>query len=283
MSLASHFLARARAGLGHLDGHQLRRRQGALPGAGARSARGCRRRGEIVDAKEVPGGVQATTRITIEREGGDKPVAIVDTIAGTWRERGRERVSRRAASGPERPGAQARAEMMTSALTRSGSTARSRSSPARGRGIGAAIARAFAEAGADVVLAARTKEQLDEVAAEVRASGREARRDPDRRQRQRRGRAASSRRRVDELGRIDIVVNNAGGTMPRPFMDTSPGFLERVVPLQRHDRVRAQQGRDAAPARERRRARSSTSRRRSAGCATAASSPTAPPRPRSRT
>ncbi len=33
---------------------------------------------------------------------------------------------------------------------------------------------------------------------------------------------------IDELGRIDVVVNNAGGTMPRPFMDTSPGYLERA-------------------------------------------------------
>jgi acyl dehydratase len=40
-----------------------------------------RGRGEIVDAKEVPGGVQATIRITIEREGADKPAAIVDAIA----------------------------------------------------------------------------------------------------------------------------------------------------------------------------------------------------------
>jgi acyl dehydratase len=40
-----------------------------------------RARGELLDAKEVPGGVQATTRITMEREGGDKPVAIVDSIS----------------------------------------------------------------------------------------------------------------------------------------------------------------------------------------------------------
>jgi acyl dehydratase len=38
-------------------------------------------KGELIDAKEVPGGVQATVRITIEREGGDKPVAIVDSIS----------------------------------------------------------------------------------------------------------------------------------------------------------------------------------------------------------
>ena len=40
--------------------------------------------------------------------------------------------------------------------------------------------------------------------------------------------AALAQTAVDELGRIDIVVNNAGGTMPRPFMDTSPGYLERA-------------------------------------------------------
>jgi 7-alpha-hydroxysteroid dehydrogenase len=30
-----------------------------------------------------------------------------------------------------------------------------------------------------------------------------------------------------ELGRIDVVVNNVGGTMPRPFLDTSPERLIR--------------------------------------------------------
>src|SRR4029077_14070175 len=33
---------------------------------------------------------------------------------------------------------------------------------------------------------------------------------------------------VEEFGRVDIVVNNAGGTMPRPLLDTSPGYLERA-------------------------------------------------------
>jgi 7-alpha-hydroxysteroid dehydrogenase len=95
-----------------------------------------------------------------------------------------------------------------------------------GRGIGASIARTFAEAGADVVLTARTKEQLDEVAADVRASGREALvipadvNDNDVLE-------EIVARTVAELGRIDVVVNNAGGTMPRPFLDTSAGFLER--------------------------------------------------------
>jgi 7-alpha-hydroxysteroid dehydrogenase len=43
-----------------------------------------------------------------------------------------------------------------------------------GRGIGASIARTYADAGANVLLAARTQEQLDEVAADGRGFGREA-------------------------------------------------------------------------------------------------------------
>jgi acyl dehydratase len=39
-----------------------------------------RGRGELIDAKEVPGGVQATIRVTIEREGSDKPAAIVEAL-----------------------------------------------------------------------------------------------------------------------------------------------------------------------------------------------------------
>jgi 7-alpha-hydroxysteroid dehydrogenase len=95
-----------------------------------------------------------------------------------------------------------------------------------GRGIGASIARTFADAGANVVLAARTKEQLDEVAADVRAAGREAVVIPcDVNDNDAVEEIVS--RTIGELGRLDVVVNNAGGTMPRPFLDTSAGFLER--------------------------------------------------------
>jgi 7-alpha-hydroxysteroid dehydrogenase len=96
-----------------------------------------------------------------------------------------------------------------------------------GRGIGAQIARTFANAGADVVLAARTKEQLEAVADDVRGSGRRAVVLPT---------DVNDNEAVEDLvvqavqefGRLDIVVNNAGGTMPRPLLDTSPGFLERA-------------------------------------------------------
>ena len=95
-----------------------------------------------------------------------------------------------------------------------------------GRGIGAACARTFAEAGAHVVLAARTKEQLEAVASDVTGMGRRALvlptdvNDND-------AVEAIVEQTMAEFGRVDVVVNNAGGTMPRPLLDTSPGFFER--------------------------------------------------------
>ena len=94
-----------------------------------------------------------------------------------------------------------------------------------GRGIGAAIADVFGEAGADVVLTARTASQLDETADAVRTHG---------------GRvlaipgdvndvgflAELVDRTASELGRVDIVVNNAGGSLSKPMLDTSVKDLE---------------------------------------------------------
>src|SRR5262245_12226451 len=84
-----------------------------------------------------------------------------------------------------------------------------------GRGIGQAIAIAFAEVGADVVLAARTREPLEDTAERVRAHGRRAVVVPtDVTERAQLERLAA--RAKEELGRIDILVNNAGGG---PFKD----------------------------------------------------------------
>jgi 7-alpha-hydroxysteroid dehydrogenase len=95
-----------------------------------------------------------------------------------------------------------------------------------GRGIGAATAVALAQAGADVVVSARTEDQLADVAAQVEAAGRRVAvvvadlADLD-------AVAALAETAHTTFGRLDVVVNNLGGAMPRPFLDTSPGFLTR--------------------------------------------------------
>jgi 7-alpha-hydroxysteroid dehydrogenase len=96
-----------------------------------------------------------------------------------------------------------------------------------GRGIGAASAVALAEAGADVLLAARTEEQLLEVAGRVEAAGRRAvvvaadLSDLD-------AVASLADTAHQAFGRVDVLVNNLGGTMPKPLLDTSPRFLEEA-------------------------------------------------------
>ncbi len=79
------------------------------------------------------------------------------------------------------------------------------------RGIGRAIALGFAEAGADVALAARTESDLETLAKEIDAAGRRALAiTTDVRDRS--SIEAMIARTADELGRIDILVNNAGGS-----------------------------------------------------------------------
>jgi len=93
-----------------------------------------------------------------------------------------------------------------------------------GRGIGAAAAVALAEAGADVVISARHGSQLAEVAAQVEAAGRRALvvkadlMDLEAVA----GLAAAAK---EEFGRLDIVVNNVGGTIPNALMDTDDAYL----------------------------------------------------------
>lgn len=96
-----------------------------------------------------------------------------------------------------------------------------------GRGIGAATALALAQAGADVVIAARHGDQLEKVAARIEEAGRRAvvvpadLMDLD-------AVAVLPDRAVEELGRLDIVVNNVGGTIPNALLDTTPAYLEEA-------------------------------------------------------
>jgi NAD(P)-dependent dehydrogenase (short-subunit alcohol dehydrogenase family) len=79
------------------------------------------------------------------------------------------------------------------------------------RGIGQAIAVAFAEAGADVVLVARSADGLAETASDVEAVGRQAVVIPaDVTSADQVSAAAATA--IDQLGYVDIVVNNAGGS-----------------------------------------------------------------------
>ncbi|MEU4578096.1 SDR family NAD(P)-dependent oxidoreductase [Nonomuraea sp. NPDC023979] len=79
------------------------------------------------------------------------------------------------------------------------------------KGIGKAIALAYAEAGADVALVSRNAESLAGVAKEVEAHGRRAVVIPaDLTSREAAGEAVT--RAVDGLGHLDVVVNNAGGS-----------------------------------------------------------------------
>ncbi len=96
-----------------------------------------------------------------------------------------------------------------------------------GRGIGRETALTLAAAGADVVLSSRTQEQLDDVAREVEALGRRA------------ITVAADASEVEHLhelvdaavsnfGGVDIVVNNVGGSFPRPLLETSVKMFEKA-------------------------------------------------------
>ncbi len=93
-----------------------------------------------------------------------------------------------------------------------------------GRGIGAATAIALAQAGADVLISARTEGQLAKVAREIEATGRRAvvvpadLTDLD-------AAASLAGAAAEAFGRLDIVVNNVGGALPRPFLATKPHHL----------------------------------------------------------
>ncbi len=99
-----------------------------------------------------------------------------------------------------------------------------------GRGLGRAAALALADAGADVALAARSVDELETVAEEIRAKGRKAaaiRTD-----------VTSSASvdeliagTVEELGGLHIVVNNSGAAPPTPLLTTTDDEWDAVVNL----------------------------------------------------
>ncbi|KUO03919.1 SDR family oxidoreductase [Streptomyces caeruleatus] len=85
------------------------------------------------------------------------------------------------------------------------------------RGVGAGVAKAFAEAGADVVVCARRPPEVPLPGAEFRALDL---RDPE-----------AVRAFFTALPRVDVLVNNAGGTPYRRLTDADAGRHARVIEL----------------------------------------------------
>jgi len=97
-----------------------------------------------------------------------------------------------------------------------------------GKGIGRGIALGFAEAGADVVCAARTVSDIEATVEAVRERGQRALAVPtDVLEESARENLVSAT--LAEFGRIDVLVNNAGGTGPRAALQTSERFFETAL------------------------------------------------------
>jgi NAD(P)-dependent dehydrogenase (short-subunit alcohol dehydrogenase family) len=99
------------------------------------------------------------------------------------------------------------------------------------RGIGQVIAVAFAQAGADVALAARSADGLAATASQVRAAGREAVEiQADLTTQDAANNTVETA--IGKLGQLDIVVNNAGGSnFLVPFLDMRMSGWEKVLRL----------------------------------------------------
>jgi NAD(P)-dependent dehydrogenase (short-subunit alcohol dehydrogenase family) len=98
------------------------------------------------------------------------------------------------------------------------------------RGLGRAIAIALAEAGSDVAAVARSESAIAETAEAVRGRGRRALSVPcdvhDFN-----SVAATVDRIIDEFGRIDVLVNNAGGGDMKPLVEMTEDEWLRIVDL----------------------------------------------------
>jgi NAD(P)-dependent dehydrogenase (short-subunit alcohol dehydrogenase family) len=91
-----------------------------------------------------------------------------------------------------------------------------------GRGIGRAVALAFAAAGAHTIALARTPADLDALVAE--SGGRIEPWVADVTQ-------EDCYRRIEALGHLDVLVNNAGTNRPQPMAEVEPATLDGIIDL----------------------------------------------------
>ena len=95
-----------------------------------------------------------------------------------------------------------------------------------GRGLGKGCALMLAEAGAEVICAARTESELVELVAEIQAAGGKASACvldvTDR---------ATVRQVIADLPRLDILVANAGSNRPKPFLEVPDEDLDFLLDL----------------------------------------------------
>ncbi|HEY7650773.1 MAG TPA: SDR family NAD(P)-dependent oxidoreductase, partial [Methylomirabilota bacterium] len=96
------------------------------------------------------------------------------------------------------------------------------------RGLGRAMAVALAQAGADVALAARSKPDLEETARQVQATGRRALVMPTDVTSYAEVEVLMTRAR-EELGRLDVLVNNAGVARVKPLIEWTPEEWRALV------------------------------------------------------
>ncbi|MBL6957916.1 MAG: glucose 1-dehydrogenase [Rhodospirillales bacterium] len=95
-----------------------------------------------------------------------------------------------------------------------------------GRGLGRACAAGLAKAGAKVIAVSRTASELDSLVADINEGGGEAAAlvcdvmDPD-----------EIKKKIQSQDRIDILLNNAGGNRPEPFVEISLENLDDILNL----------------------------------------------------
>lgn len=94
------------------------------------------------------------------------------------------------------------------------------------RGLGLACANAFAKLGAEVVMIARSRDELESAVAQIVAEGGRARAAvcdvTD---------ASGVAHVFDDLERCDVLVNNAGTNHPQSFLDVELDTLDRLLAL----------------------------------------------------